>query len=129
MKCLLSTIWLLLAFTMADGAPAQPRYEPPEAPKSPPGPLELSGTVWDGVFFGGPARITLHPDGTLTYRHNAEVAPGLWRGTGADTLYIEINRYSEHRGTLKGNVIQGHSTNRGGMTGEFRLQRVIPGMN
>jgi hypothetical protein len=41
-------------------------------------------------------------------------------------VVIEINMYSEHRGTVIGDIMEGESTNKSGMRGQFRLQRKIP---
>ncbi|MBM3997537.1 MAG: hypothetical protein FJ303_25830 [Planctomycetes bacterium] len=105
-------------------APARPLYVPP-----PPGVEHefpnLADTVWKGHFFNpsGSIHVTFHRDGTLTYTDGSGNSPGVWRRTG-DQVYIEINKYSEHRGPILGDVIQGESTNKGNLRGNFRLQRV-----
>jgi hypothetical protein len=111
----------MLALEMAQGAPARPLYEPPAAPALAP---QLAG-AWDGYFFSdsGRVQVYLHADGSLTYHCPTSTSPGSWRLSGNDVL-IDINQYSQHRGKLVGDVIQGESFNRENTRGTFRLQRI-----
>jgi hypothetical protein len=127
---------LMFAFTgVAVGAlhaaPARLPYRPEKVPEPPPQPaqLDLRGTTWRGSCFDIPCLITLEPDGKLTYRVNkndTNTSPGFWRVAG-DQLVFEINQFSEHRGPIVGNSVQGESSNKSGMRGKFQLQRVPPG--
>jgi hypothetical protein len=102
---------------------------PEKIPDPPPPQLDLRGTTWHGKCFGIPCFITLEPNGTLTYRVNKNdpnTSPGVWRLTG-DQLFFEINQFSEHRGPIINNTVQGESSNKSGMRGKFQLQRVAPG--
>jgi hypothetical protein len=123
-----SLVWLALSACLAAGAPARLPNGPEKPPDPPPALLDLRGTTWQGECFSIPCRITLEPDGTLTYRTHKDdtnTSPGVWRQTG-NQLVFEINQYSEHRGIITGNIVQGDSSNKGGMRGKFQLQRVPP---
>jgi hypothetical protein len=87
--------------------------------------LELAGTTWRGALFGIDAEITFQKDGSLTYRRDGETAPGSWK-TKDNLIWFEINKYSEHRGTISGDTMKGMSTNKGGQSAQFQLRRVIP---
>ncbi len=119
-----------LVLGVAHAAPARLPYEPEKPPELPPAPLDLRGSTWRGHCFadtGSACTITLEPGGTLTYR---DAMPGTWPGTWRLTgnlLVIEINQFSEHRGTVSGIIVQGDSSNKIGMRGKFKLQRVLPG--
>jgi hypothetical protein len=118
--------WLVLAFGSAQGVPARPRYEPPDPPKPSPPMTNLRGTTWHGHFFSTDCQVTFEHNGALTYRRNQETDPGFWK-LSDNNVVIEINMYSEHRGTVTGNIMEGQSTNKSGMRGQFRLQLGNPG--
>lgn len=129
MKCPLACVlaWLVLAAGIAQAVPARLPYESeePDLPRE----LDLPGTIWQGKIFNGDAWVTFQPDGTLIYstdRAQKDRSPGTWKLAG-QLLYLEVNRFSEHRGVVKGNVIQGDSTNKAGARGQFRLHRATPG--
>ena len=128
----LAISWLGIALCAAHAAPARPLYQPPDPPKS----AEffiLHDTVWEGSFFqasGKTVRITFMTDGRVVYQGLSgkgvdKTSPGNWKLTG-NKIAFDVNKYSEHVGTLVGDVIEGESTNKGGLRGPFRLQRVGP---
>ena len=123
----LSLMWLPLAFCMAHGAPARPLHVPPEPPKTTPV-FDVRGTAWEGSFFAPSGRsvwFAFNPDGTISYRGipHGDMATGRWTLSG-NKIVFDVNNYSHHTGTLQGDVIEGESTNVGGMRGPFRIQRV-----
>ena len=126
----LSLTWLGLALCMAHGAPARPLYQPPEPPKSDPL-IDVRNTVWEGAFFtaGRHVSVAFAADGTLIYRGldkgkvTGAASSGNWILIG-NKIVFDINKYSDHNGTIQGNIIDGESTNKGGMSGRFRLERV-----
>ena len=117
-------LWIACsAVAAAHAVPARPLYEPPAA-ETAPVLLDLRGTRWDGHFFGGACQVDFVPDGALVYRQGTQTTPGTWSQRG-DKVFIEINRYSEHRGAITGSTIQGTSTNKAGQNGKFLLQRIL----
>ena len=123
---------LILGTSFAGAVPARPRYEPPEAPK-PAAALTIHG-VWRGTLLtkGTSVEIGFTADGKVQYsRPNKDGtgklgSSGSWRLEGNKVIF-DINQYSEHRGVLIGNVIEGESSNKTGLRGTFRLERVGPG--
>jgi hypothetical protein len=119
-------VWLIAAFAAVDAAPARMLHQPAGAPTIPPAQPSLAGTTWQGMCFNIPCWITLKADGTLTYRTSKDdnsTSPGVWSLTG-NQLVFEINQYSTHRGIVADNFVTGDSSNKDGLRGTFRLQRV-----
>jgi hypothetical protein len=128
MKHLILFAFTALAVGVLPAAPARLPYSPERLPEPQPAQLDLRGTTWSGNCFDIPCFITFEPNGSLTYRDNTEKNsfPGVWRMAG-NQLVFEINQFSEHRGPVLGNTVQGESSNKSGMRGKFQLQRVAPG--
>jgi hypothetical protein len=126
MKPVLVGIWIALTAGLAGAAPARLHYEPQKR-EAPPIQGYLHDTTWTGKCFGMECLITFKADGTLDYQSgnlkaNARNYPGFWRISN-DLLFFEINKYSEHRGVITGNTIQGDSSNKEGSQSKFRLDR------
>ena len=122
----LAPLCLALGLCSTQGAPARLPHERMPAPETPT--LDLTGTTWQGACYNIPCWITFEAGGKLTYRtspNDANISPGVWRLTGTE-LYFEINQYSQHRGPVLGNSVEGDSSNNAGMRDRFRLQRVAP---
>ena len=112
------TLLLLAAFLVLGAVHAAPVRTPrePFVPSSQQSPqLDLSNTSLRGNCFNLPCTITFAADGTLTYNGGTT---GIWRLSG-NQLYFEINRYSEHRGPILGNMVQGESSNKAGREADF----------
>lgn len=126
---LLAPIALTTIALAVHAAPARLPYQPAHAPSEPPQ-IQLGGTTWKGACYDIPCWITFEPGGKLTYRTQPNNmitgSPGFWRLTG-NQLFFEIAQYSEHRGTIVGDSVQGDSTNKANMRARFQLQRLAPG--
>lgn len=124
---LLTPVWIAFSLCALQGAPARLPYERVSSEAAW---FELAGTTWKGACYKIPCWITFERDGKLTYRTSPNdvnsSSPGMWRLTGNE-LFFEINQYSEHRGPVIGNVVQGDSLNKANMRDRFRLERIEPG--
>lgn len=116
----------ILAILMTSGAvlgvPARPLYEPEMIPL-PTVRANVAGTSWEGTLFSSGSKITFKDGGLLEYGEAGNISPGIWRMEG-EILRFEINQYSEYKTVIKGNVIEGEGSNRGGMQCKVRLLRV-----
>jgi hypothetical protein len=126
----LTVAWSALALSIAGAVPARPLYEPPAA-AAPPVMLNLAGTTWQGkLLSGNEVQIVFEPNGVLIYRTPKNIAakgsPGSWTLIG-NQIVFDINKFSEHRGIVNGDVMEGDSSNKNGLRGTFRLQRFSPG--
>lgn len=127
MKRMLGIILAWLIVAAGHGAPVRPLYEPPDPPRVEPT-LNLRGTVWRGKSLSMlPIEIRFQADGTLVYEvvGSKSQSPGSWSAIGTQVTF-DINKYTDHRGTISGNDIRGDAVNRAGQTGTFALQRVFP---
>ncbi|MBI2808851.1 MAG: hypothetical protein HYX68_28035 [Planctomycetes bacterium] len=118
-------IFSLIAFCVvaaASAAPARPTYEPPD-PVQPSPFVGLAGTTWIGRLYSEGERVTFHAGGTLTYGFGkGGGSPGTWHFVG-NHLHFEINKWSEYRVTVQGDIIQGSGWNKSGQKCQPFLRR------
>ena len=124
MRNTLAVAGLFATFGIACAVPARPLYEP-ERFVPPPARPSLVGTTWIGKLFVDGSRVTFKPGGALEYGEGGSVSPGTWR-LEEDTLYFDINQYSEYKTIVKGDTIEGIGWNKSGMKCTPLLRRSNP---
>ena len=120
--------WTFTARRVGGGTNDSPprRDEPKPPPKSERPTTDLAGTSWRGTDSDGD-EYTLHfkADGRL----EADTPKGpqrkaTWKLDG-NKIYFEFNnRYSEYRGTLKGDVMEGTAENARGRTWTWKFRKI-----
>jgi outer membrane biogenesis lipoprotein LolB len=76
-------------------------------------PASVAGTTWTGTDSDGDYyEYHFQPDGRLHYKSpSGSFANGTWKQDG-DNIYFEMNkRFSEHKGTIKGDRMEGEAWN------------------
>lgn len=112
-----------LTFGLAHAVPDRwPRL--PELPERPLA-LDLRGTSWQGSDHVEGYRVTIEPDGTVTYGYREKsTRGGSWVQEG-NHVYWEVNKkFRETRATIVGDVLRGESWNKAGKRWTTNLQRV-----
>ena len=108
---------VLICLPMSVYAVPLPRDVIPDVPS-------LEGSEWSGDQNGQGFRYRFDRDGVVRYFGNGDnTSKGNWKQTN-DSVEFDINGYSFHKGTVRGDVIEGTSSNREGMNWVLRLNRV-----
>ncbi|HMP57931.1 MAG TPA: hypothetical protein PKD86_01150 [Gemmatales bacterium] len=105
-------------------APTQPAKPPPQAD-----PSRLEGTTWRGVDSDGDEyTLRFLPDGALQAdTPQGRKAQASWKITGDEVYFQFNNRYSEYRGRLRGDTMEGTAENVRGRTWTWRFRKVDTG--
>jgi hypothetical protein len=85
----------------------QPRVSRPGPRPSP----SIAGTTWTGVDDGDRTTISFHTDGTMRFQTPmGSMVNCTWKQDGA-TVSMDINKFSEYRGTISGTRMSGTASN------------------
>lgn len=85
----------------------------------------LAGTNWSGYDSTGEfIQYRFQPDGTLAYKSTkVSLTNATWKQTGATVTWEVNNHYSEYRGEIRGNVIEGTATNKQRFSWTWKISR------
>lgn len=108
---------VLVSFpVVAHGVPL-PRDVIPDVPS-------LEGTEWSGEQHGIPFTYRFDKDGVLRYFAAGDsTSKGMWK-QNKEQVEFDINDYSFHKAAVRGDWMEGTSSNKDGLMWVFRISRV-----
>src|SRR4051812_48143020 len=109
---LIGLVWFGMALAVAQAVPARPAYAPPP----PEAVLDFRNSRWVGKTYEQQEWvIILEAKGSVTGTDSGTKIYGNWTANGT-AVYIELHdKFYEFRGAVKGEILEGDSSNITGM--------------